>query len=509
MRLFRILVGVTAALTMLGSSFVSSPAFAMSNEEKETTFWKVAVIDFAGKTPNTDGPTAGVRFAASLRNSKRFHVIDPRTVRSAVRSTGIDVTQGKLSDSDAKKVCKQLRVDGVFIGRIEKTDKGGALTIGLYSASSGRLFAQYRFPMTAQFPLAEAEKLAAGYTERLPYDGLVVSVRRDLALINLGTANGLGNGSKVFSFEFDGLQRTDAGGLSGGSRKALAELEVVRSEQHGAWVRPLRGDMPEEMTKISLRPVTGSEQLKPTAVLAASSATPYVSLETDADVAFLFKSYKLSGTGAQYTSNTTLFPAPGIHVLYYPTSALGGELRFRHGFIPFRRPVGAGPTAHIETYQGSIDQFELQGEARKVFSNGTFAGGSLTAGAGVSYTSFKIASQNPIVLSSDTYMGPILSGQLRLPLLDAITLRSGIGIMPFGTITQSPQDNGKGTVFGLHGTMGLDYHINDKLFLAFDYGLDNMQTKFPSSGGSRGIPNAKQSDLYHGVTLSLGWRSYR
>lgn len=505
MRFFRLVLAVLAGLLALRAI----PARAMSSEERETTFWKVAVIDFKGRTPAIGGDTAGVRFAASLRNSKRFHVVDPQSVRRAVRNGNIDISEGKLSESDAKKICKALRVDGVFAGRIEKTDKGGALTIALYSGATGRLFAQYRFPMSAQFPLAEAATVAAGYTERLPYDGLVVSVRRDLALINLGTANGLANGSKVYAFEFAGASRGDAGSMIAGARKALAELEVVRAEQHGAWVRPLRGDMPEEFTKISLKPVAGAAELKPM-VQSTTTATPYVAFEADADVAFLFKSYQLSGTGATFKSNTTLFPAPGFHVAWFPTASLGGEFRLRHGFIPFRRPVGVGPNKKIQTYSGSIDQAILEFEARKVFGgSGVLAGGSLTGGFGVDYASFKIQSQNPIVLSNDTYLGPILTGDLRVPLLDAITLRTGLGVVPFANLSQTPVDNGKGSVLGLHGTLGLDYHINDRLFMAFDYGVDSLSTKFPTAGGSRNLQNAKSTDLYHGVTLTLGWRSYR
>ena len=225
-------------LVVTGSTLIPATAHgAMSADEREATFWKVAVIDFNGRTPTVDGAGASVRFAAALRNSKRFHVIDPKTVRRAVRAAKIDVSQGKIDDRDAKKLAKELDVDGVFVGRIDK----GALTIALHSGSSGKLFAQYRFNITAAFARAEAEKIAKSYTSRLPYDGLVVSVRRDLALVNLGTANGIGNGSKIYSFEFQNMTR-DGDSVTGGERKALAELEVVRAEQHGAWVRPLKGE---------------------------------------------------------------------------------------------------------------------------------------------------------------------------------------------------------------------------------------------------------------------------
>src|SRR5512143_1837947 len=102
MRIFR----AVAALALAFVTLRATPASALSSEERETTFWKVAVIDFVNRTPVVDGPTAGVRFAASLRNSKRFHVIDPQSVRKALRNTGIDVNGGRLSESDAKKICK-------------------------------------------------------------------------------------------------------------------------------------------------------------------------------------------------------------------------------------------------------------------------------------------------------------------------------------------------------------------------------------------------------------------
>src|SRR3954470_16238167 len=95
-------------------------AAAMTSDEKEATFWRVAVVDFSGRTPAVDGATGAVRFAVGLRDSKRFHVIDPRSVRRAVHDEGIDVSSGTLTDSDAKKLCKKLDVDGLFIGRIEK-----------------------------------------------------------------------------------------------------------------------------------------------------------------------------------------------------------------------------------------------------------------------------------------------------------------------------------------------------------------------------------------------------
>ncbi|HVO30621.1 MAG TPA: hypothetical protein VMV18_07790, partial [bacterium] len=243
-------------------------------------------------------------------------------------------------------------------------------------------------------------------------------------------------------------------------------------------------------------------------------ATPYVSLEADADVAFLFKSYKLSGvqsgSNANYTSSTSLFPAPGLHLLYFPTAALGGEFNLRHGFIPFRRTVGVGPQAHVETFQGSVDQATLQAELRKVFGgSGALAGGSASVGLGLNYMGFKIQSQNPLVLTNDTYLGPIVSVGLRAPVKDPLTLRAGFGVLPLANLSQSPVDNGKGSVFGLRGTLGLDYHINDRLFMAFDYGLDQLSAKFPSAGGSRNLQNAKSSDLYHGLTLTFGWRDYR
>lgn len=494
-------------LLLLALFVVPTTAFGMSTEEREATFWKVAVVDFAGRTPAVDGPTAGVRFAASLRDSKRFHVIDPRTVRRAVRDTGVDVSQGRLSEGDAKKLARKLDVDGVYIGRIEKGDNGfGALTIALHSGYDGRLFAQYRFTITPQFPLAEAQRVAAGYIQRLPYDGLVVSVRRDLALVNVGTANGIGTGSKVYSFEFTDVQRDSNGTVNGGNRKALAELEVVRAEQHGAWVRPLKGDMPEELAKISLRPVAGSADLKPT-TQDNSTAIPYVDLDTAADVGLLYKAYQLTGTNQKYTSNTTLFPAPGIHVLWFPSRVFGTTLYFRHGFIPFRRPINGG--TQFQTYAGSIDQVDLEAQIRHVFAHGRLAGGSLSIGGGLYYTGFKIQNQNPLVLTNDTYIGPVVSTDLRAPVLDRLAFHGNLGVVPYAMVKQSPVDNGTGAALGIRGTLGLDYHINDRLYLALDYGADSMQTTFPSGGGSRGIQNPKSSDLYHGLTFSMGWRSYR
>ena len=448
-----------------------------------------------------------VRFAAALRNSKRFHVIDPKTVRRAVRAAKIDVSQGKIDDRDAKKLAKELDVDGVFVGRIDK----GALTIALHSGSSGKLFAQYRFNITAAFARAEAEKIAKSYTSRLPYDGLVVSVRRDLALVNLGTANGIGNGSKIYSFEFQNMTR-DGDSVTGGERKALAELEVVRAEQHGAWVRPLKGEMPEQFTKVSLKPVAGVAELKVAAPTEpGAGAIPYVNLEVDADVAFLLKSYELTGDGQRFTSSTSVFPAPGIRLLWYPTRGIGGSLRFRHGFIPFRRNIGDGVGGtRVQTFSGSVDTVVAEAQFRKVFgSPGYFAGGSASVGGGVMYSNFQIEEQNPLVLTNDTYLGPVLSTELKAPLLERINGHARLSVVPFAIVSESPVDNGDGRGFGLGGTVGLEYHMTERMVVSFDYGLDTMQTTFPSKGGSRGITNAKSSDLYHGVTLTLGWRKYR
>ena len=146
----------------------------------------------------------------------------------------------------------------------------------------------------------------------------------------------------------------------------------------------------------------------------------------------------------------------------------------------------------------------MEGEARKIFRSGS----SLSGGIGIDYASFKIQSQTPLVLTNDTYLGPMLTVDYRMP-LDPVTIHAGGGIVPFANLSQSPQDNGKGSVLGVHGTLGLDYHINDRLFMAFEYGLDSMSTKFPSAGGTRNLQNAKSTDVYHGVTLTIGWRSYR
>lgn len=496
-----------AALAAVLLVVPSAAHAAMSSDEKEATFWKVAVIDFNGRTPKVDGAGASVRFAAALRNSKRFHVVDPKTVRRAVREAKIDISQGKIADKDAKKLARELDIDGVFVGRIDK----GALTIALHSGSTGRLFAQYRFNITAQFPRAEAEKIAKSYTARLPYDGLVVSVRRDLALVNLGTANGIGNGSKIYSFEFVTMTR-DGDSVTGGERKAMAELEVVRAEQHGAWVRPLKGEMPGQFTKVSLKPVAGVAELKMAAPPeVGSGALPYVNLEVDADVAFLLKSYELKGDGARFTSSTSVFPAPGIRVLWFPTRAVGGSLRFRHGFIPFRRNVGDGAGGtRVQTFSGSVDTVVAEGQLRKVFgSPGYFAGGSASVGAGVLYSNFQIEEQNPLVLTNDTYIGPVVSAELRAPLLERINGHARFSVVPFAVVSEAPVDNGNGRGFGLGGTVGLEYHMTERMVVSFDYGLDTMQTSFPSGGGSRGITNAKSSDLYHGVTVTLGWRKYR
>lgn len=484
----------------------AAPAFAMSAEEREATFWRVAVVDFAGKTSaNVDGATAGVRVAASLRNSKRFHVIDPRTVRAAVRKLGIDGRNGQLSESEAKKLCRELRVDGVFAGKIED----GALGLSLYSGSSGRLFARYRFGITPQFPLAEAAKVAKGYTDRLPYDGMVVSVRRDLSLINLGTANGLGNGSKVYAFLFESLSRDMDGAVKGGNRRALAELEVVRAEQHGAWVRPIKGEMPEAFTKVSLRPVTGVAELKAVTKREETVGTPWLALELAGDVGFLLKNYELQGTGARFTSSTTLFPAPGIGVQWYPTRLAGVGASVRHGFIPFRRPVGTGPNRHLETYDGSVDTALLEGKLRRIFGTGALAGGSAALTGGVFYSRFAVENQDPLVLTSDSYLGPVLGGEGYFPMLDRINLHARLGVVPFAVVSESPVDNGRGSALGVLGEVGLDYHINDHLFMSLDYGADSFRTSFPSGGGSRGLQNPTSSDLYHGVTLTLGYRTYR
>lgn len=506
MRFPRIRATLTlAALLVTAALGAPSRAAAMSSEEREATFWRVAVVDFSGRTSaKVDGATAGVRVAASLRNSKRFHVIDPRTVRAALKKLKIDPRTGPLQEADAKRLAKELRVDGIFSGKIE----GANLTLSLYSGS-GRLFSRYRFAITPQFPLSEAANVAKSYTQRLPYDGLVVSVRRDLALINLGTANGIGNGSKIYAFEFESMARDVDGAVRGGNRRALAELEVVRSEQHGAWVRPLKGAMPEQFTKISLRPVVGTAELKPVAKAEEMVGTPWLALEISGDVGLLLKSYELEGTGARFTSSTTLFPAPGLSVQWFPTKLAGVGFSIRHGFIPFRRKEGSGPDRRLETYDGSTDTVILDGKLRRVFSKGSFAGGSISLTGGAYYSRFSVEKQDPLVLTNDSYMGPILGGEVYLPLLDRISLHSRLGVIPFAIVSEAPVDNGKGSAFGVIGEVGLDYHINDKMFMSFDYGADSFSTKYPSDGGSRGLQNPKSSDLYHGVTITVGYRSYR
>src|SRR5579859_7583741 len=104
--------------------FLARPAAAMSEEERDATFWKVGVTDFAGKTQYLDGATAAVRFAVGLRDSKRFHVMAPNAVRRSVIQTGSDISRGELSEADAKKICRQLVIDGVFAGRIEPGANG-------------------------------------------------------------------------------------------------------------------------------------------------------------------------------------------------------------------------------------------------------------------------------------------------------------------------------------------------------------------------------------------------
>ena len=509
-RFLRLIGGL---LLLAATLLAPALAGAMTSDEKEATFWRVAVVDFSGRTPVTDGATAAVRFAVGLRDSKRFHVIDPRSVRRAVHDEGIDVSSGTLTDADAKKLCKKLDVDGIFVGRIEKGPNGfGWLTISLHSETSGRLFAAYRFTITPEFPVAEAGRVAAGWISRLPYDGLVVSARSDLALVNLGTQNGISNGSRLWSFEFTSVTRDGLGIVTGGERKVLAELEVVRVEQHGAWVRPVKGDMPVEMTKISLRALPGSDALPQYQGQSTVGAVPYVDLDAAVDLGFLLKSYDLTGNGQHFSATTTLFPAPGVHVYYFPQRNYGAYLFFRHGFIPFRRSIssGVGTSTTFQTFQGSIDQAELQGIARHTFGGSNFlSGGAAWLAAGVFYSNFTIQSQNPLVLTSDSYVGPILSGDLRIPIVDRITGHLGAGVIPFALLHESPVNNGSGTPFGVTGTLGLDYHINDRLYVAADYGLNSWSTKFPSGGGSRGIQDPKSSDLYHGVTLSLGWRSYR
>ncbi len=497
-------------LAVLLAVFLPTTAFAaMSSEEKEATFWRVAVVDFAGRTPKTDGASAGVRVAAALRNSKRFHVVNPAQVRKAVRSLKIDVSQGKIEDDDAKRLAKALRVDGVFVGALRKAADGtGVLTLALHSGSSGRLFAQYRFAISPQFAPTEAEKIAKSFTSRLPYDGMVVSVRGDLALINLGTANGIANGSKVYGFEFESLRRDANDSVTGGDRKLLSELEVVRAERHGSWVRPMKGEMPDQFVKVSLRPVAGATELKPVEETRAT-VSPFVNLQVDGDVAFLFKSYELTGDGTKFSSDTTLFPAPGLRFEWFPKRSLGATMRLRHGFIPFRREAPGAPGT-VETYNGSITSVEAEAKLRKVFgSPGYFAGGSVAVGGGAHFSSFRVDDHNPRVLTNDTYIGPLVSTDLLLPLLDRINARARLGVVPLAIVSESPVDNGSGKAFGITGTVGLDYHINEKLFVSFQYGMDSMRTTFPSGGGSRAISNPKASDLYHGVTMTLGWRSYR
>lgn len=198
-----------------------------------------------------------------------------------------------------------------------------------------------------------------------------------------------------------------------------------------------------------------------------------------------------------------------MRVDWFPKRNLGASARLRHGFIPFRREAPGSPGT-VETYNGSVTSFVAEGKLRKTLSGpGHFAGGHVGAGAGAMLTMFRVDDHNPRVLTNDTYVGPLLSGEVRLPLLDRINANARLGVVPFAVVTESPVDNGSGRAFGINGTVGLDYHMNEKLFLSFQYGADSMRTSYPASGGSRAISNPKASDLYHGVTMTLGWRSYR
>ncbi len=499
-----------AGLLLVALSLVTvRPALARSADERESTFWKIGVVDFTGRTPQVTGQAAAQRFASGLKRSRRFHVVDRRSVRAAVRLMEVVFEDGRITDADARRLCKELELDGLFAGRLERRSGGAGLSLSLHSAS-GRLFSRYRFAVSPAFTQREADDLARASIARLPYDGLVVSVRGDLALVNLGLAQGVTGGAKLYAFELDSMHRDEAGAKVG-PRSALAELEVVRAERHGAWVRPRKGEMPELFTKISRKPVSGLDRLKVIERVADEpSAVPVVGFEIDGDTALLFKRYRLEGTGQRYSSKTTLFPAPGLRATWYPTRRFGVGASYRRGFIPFRRPVGDPPDETVESFDGTVDLLVVEGKVRHLVGGSGLLSGSSVAGSIGWYDSrFAIEDQDPRVLTSDRYAGLLVAVETRVPIYYDIGVGARLGVVPRASVTERPVHNGSAQALGLTGTVGLDYHADEHLFVRLEYGFESMRTRFPSAGGSRGVLSPESSDVYHGATLTIGWRGYR
>lgn len=509
------LYGAAVCTFVLSLLLVFDSTAAMSSAEKDITFWTVAVLPFEGRVGPITGPKAGARLAIGLRDTRHFRVVPPNRLAAALRELGIqpaDVSGG-ISKSDAKKLSDLLGLDGMITGTLSADGKRVRMDTRVIGAR-GRVFGTYELRVTTAFTRQEAIRSALLLSQRLPYEGLIVRIDGQQALVNIGASQGVKTGGTLYAYEFSRV-KMGRDGFTGADRKPIAELEVLRVSRFGAWVRPKKGGMPEQYAKVSTRVIAGEISSGEKSGGGPEVSRPW--LVFGGGMGFLTKSYVLQSDAAEFTSDTTYFPAAGFEAQFLPINrakyqvVVGGS--FRHGFIPLRRPIGND----VEEFSGALDQAfgELQFRYFPV-NEGRFKDTAIGLGLGYRYSAFTVEDQDPLVLTSDKY-GQVAAGLgARIPLFDLLAtkrrrffLYTDFRFIPFSSISQTPLDNGSASTIGAFGSAGLELAWTRQLSINAGYNFDFVSSTFDEDGGTRGLLSPSQTDRYSGFTFRVDYKLIR
>lgn len=508
----RVTLRILALLCALGI-IAPRTAGAISNEEKEITFWRVAVLPLAGEAGRFSGLKAAARLSVAIEDSRRFEVAPIEKTARLLEDMGIDITEGvsQLEASKASDLSAQLDVDGFIAGSVSQDEKTKKVTFDLSLLTvRGHTFGSGQLVVS---PDLETTEITSAINEEkqwlLPYDGLIVRTDESLALMNLGRAHGIEEDQTVYAFSYDNVS-IDQDGKVTGRKLGIAEMEVVRLSKVSAWIKPVRGRMPEALAKISREEIE-LEVPKPNDPQAPVVRRPFLTFGTGLD--FLSRDYLLLADDVRVSSETTAFFTPSVEAKWVATrlAFLDVVVRgtYRHGFIPLNREIDGVR----ESFSAALDQGSIEATIGAANGGqGRLRDARVFASLGYRYNAFTIEEQDPLYLTNDTYHQLIVGGGFDFPLFQYLGARRrrlflfGEGFyVPVSTITQTPVDNGSGTAWGAFGTAGLRLELTRKFHTSVAWNMDYTRTTFDPEGGSRGFTNPATEDVLQGLVFRLGY----
>lgn len=512
-RLTRFVRALAASAVLLLVVASSSRADAkLSTDEERITVWTVAVMPFAGRAgegKELTGPRLSIYFANAMRPEGRFNVIEMSRVAKALEEA--EVKPGQIPDErQLAHIAKSLHTHGTITGKLSPgTQSPLELKLTLHSRD-GVVLGEHVAPLPEDPEPTDLVKAGHALADTLPYDALVVRVAGKQFLVNAGTERGIKEDQILSAFTYASI-KSGKDGVKTGKKLGRAQLLVLRASERSCWVQPIRGAIPEYMTKVSFEEIPISRE--DTGAGGATSVVGNMSLSLAVGAGLHSRRYSNDSAEAAIRSTTTLFPEPNASVYFVPYRFLGFDTELRgsygHAFIPFRQ---RDPDTGDETeLSGSLDQWNVTVGVGRTFGKRRWADTHVALWAGYGRSSFDVEDHDPLILTRDTYSGLDVGLAVRVPVVEVLMqTRHRIFLETSGryavtsSLKQAPVDDGDAAVSALGADVGIVVEIFEMLDARVMWQLDTRSVDF-SGTGSRGFTDSSLSTRYQGVSLQLVW----